>query len=68
MPTNVGILTFISRINDWFLWSKLEILIDFGYFRIYEQLKFHAQLSWEQKKFYNLGARGWLFKVHVSLV
>ena len=23
----------------------------------YEQLKFHAQLSWAWKKFYNLGAR-----------
>ena len=31
--------------------------MDFGYFSIYEQLKFHAQLSWERKKFYNLGAR-----------
>ena len=34
---------------------NLEISIDFGYFSIYEQLKFHAQLSWEQKKFNNLG-------------
>ena len=58
MPTIVGILTFISRINDWLLWLKPEISIDFGYFSIYEQLKFHAQLSWERKKFYNLGA--WL--------
>ena len=56
MPTNVGILTFISRINDWLLWFKPEITIDFGYFSIYEQLKFHAQLSWERNKFYNLGA------------
>ena len=55
MPTIVGILTFISRINDWLLWFKPEISIDFGYFSIYEQLKFHAQLSWEQKKIYNLG-------------
>ena len=50
MPTIVGILTFISRINDWFLWFKPEISIDFGYFSIYEQLKFHARLSWERKK------------------
>ena len=56
MPTIVGILTFISRINDWLLWFKPEISIDFAHFRIYEQLKFHAQLSWERKKFYNLGA------------
>ena len=26
------------------------------YFSFYEQLKFRAQLSWEWKKFYNLGA------------
>ena len=29
------------------------------YFYTYEHLKFHAQLSWAQKKFYNLGA--WYF-------
>ena len=57
MPTIVGILTFISRINDWLLWFKPEISIDFGYFSIHEQLTFHAQLSWERKKFYNIGAR-----------
>ena len=57
MPTVVGILTFISRINDWLLWFKPAISIDFGYFSIYEQLKFHAQLSWEREKFYNLWAR-----------
>ena len=50
MPTLVGILTFISRINDWLLWFKPEISIDFGYFSIREQLKFHAPLSWEWKK------------------
>ena len=33
-----------------------KICIDFGSFSIYEQLKFHAQLSWAWKKFYNLGA------------
>ena len=54
MPTIVGILTFISRINDWLLSPKSEISIDFGYFRIYKQLKF--QLSWEWKKVYNLRA------------
>ena len=26
------------------------------YFKIYKQNKFHAQLSWAWKKFYNLGA------------
>ena len=45
MPTIVGILTFISRIN-YRLWrSKPSISIYFGLFGIYEQLKFHAQLS-----------------------
>ena len=29
MPTIFGILTFISRINCRFLWTKLEISIDF---------------------------------------
>ena len=49
MPTivrkMVGILTFISRIN-YRLWSsKPSILIYLGYFGIYEDLKFQAQLS-----------------------
>ena len=45
MPTIVGILTFISRINDR-LWScKSSISIYLGYFGIYEQF-FYAQLSW----------------------
>ena len=40
----VGILTFISRINDC-LWGCFtpKISIDFGYFYINEQIKFHAQ-------------------------
>ena len=29
----------------------------FQHFWFNEQLKFHAQLSWARKKFYNLGAR-----------
>ena len=45
MPTIVGILTFISRINDLLGLSKPENSIDFGYFNIYEYFKFHAQLS-----------------------
>ena len=39
-------------------WSKPEILIYLGYLVIYEQFKFHAQLSWAWEKFYNLMARG----------
>ena len=33
-------------------------------FNIYEQEKFHAQLSWAWKKFYNLGAKSGFFKTH----
>ena len=43
MPTIVGILTFISRIN-YRLWQS-EPEISFGYFSNYEHFKFHAQLS-----------------------
>ena len=46
MPTIVvGILTFMSRINYQFLRFEPEFSIYFDYFSIYEQLKFHAQLS-----------------------
>ena len=70
MPTIVGILTFISRIN-YRLWSsKPEISIYFGYFSIYEHLKFQAQLAEHEKSFITSGPgptqtglynhRGWL--------
>ena len=45
MLTNVGILTFISWINYQFLRFEPEFSNNFDYFSIYEQLKFHAQLS-----------------------
>ena len=45
MPTIVGILTFMSRINYKFLSFEPEFFNNFDYFSIYEQLKFHAQLS-----------------------
>ena len=45
MPTIVSILTFISRIN-YRLWSsKPSISIYLGYFCVYDDLKFQAQLS-----------------------
>ena len=45
MPTIVGILTFISRIN-YRLWSSNPLnFIHLGYFGIYEQLKLYAWLS-----------------------
>ena len=45
MPTIVGILTFMSRINYQCLRFEPEFSIYFDYSSIYEQLKFHAQLS-----------------------
>ena len=45
MPTIVGILTFISRINYRLWQSEPEISTNFGYFSNYERFKFHAQLS-----------------------
>ena len=45
MPTVVGILTFMSGINYYFLSCEPEFSTNFGYFNIYEQLKFYAQLS-----------------------
>ena len=45
MPTIVGILTFMSRINYKLLSSKPSISIYLDYFAIYEQFKFKSQLS-----------------------
>ena len=57
MPTIVGILTFISMINTTSERLKAIHLFICWDFSFYEQLKFHAQLSWAWKKFYNLWAR-----------
>ena len=36
---------------------------------IYEQEKFHAQLSWAWKKFYNLGASaGMIYKAYGNII
>ena len=40
-----ALITFISRINYRFWISRPSISIYLGYFVIYEQFKFHAQLS-----------------------
>ena len=45
MPTIVGILTFISRINTLSERLKARNIYIFQNFSFYEQLKFHAQLS-----------------------
>ena len=44
MPTIVGILTFMSRIYQ-ILRYEPKFSTNFDYLSIYEQLKFHAQLS-----------------------
>ena len=39
-------------------WKQEKLLFYiFQHFSIYEQLEFHAQLSWAWKRFYNLGDR-----------
>ena len=45
MPTIVGILTFISRINTTSESLKARIIYIFHHFNLNEQLKFNAQLS-----------------------
>ena len=52
MPTIVGILTFISMINTKSESLKARNVDTFHHFCCYEQLKFHAQLSWALKKGY----------------
>ena len=39
-------------------WKARNVFI-FQHFCFYEQLKFHAQLSWAWKMFYNLGPGRW---------
>ena len=56
MPTKVGILTFISRINTIFEIIKARKILFFHHFSFYEQLKFHALLSSSQFIFYQLRA------------
>ena len=45
MPTIVGILTFMSRINSIFESLKARKISVFQHFSFYEQLKLYAQLS-----------------------
>ena len=54
--TIVGILTFISMINTTSESLKARNVFIFQHFSFYEQLKFHVNLSWARKKFYNLRA------------
>ena len=57
MPTIVGILTFMSGKNSILGLSEPKKNWISWYFYTYEHLKFHAQVSWPWKKFYDLGAR-----------
>ena len=45
MPTIVGILTFIIRINTISEGYKARKIVIFRHFTFYEHLEFHAQLS-----------------------
>ena len=45
MPSIVGILTFMSRINYQIFRLNPEFSTNFDYFNLDVQLKFHAQLS-----------------------
>ena len=65
MPTSVGILTHMSIINTVFESLKAGKVFIFQSLSFYEQLKFHAQLSWAWKKFYNLWARTCLPLVYI---
>ena len=56
MPTIVGILIFMSRKSSILGLSESKKSQIYWYFYTYEHLKFHAQLSWAWKMFYNLGA------------
>ena len=55
MPTIVGILTFMRGKNSILGISEPKNSLISWYLSTYEHLKFHAQLSWAWKKFYNLG-------------
>ena len=57
MPTIVGIFTLMSMINTASENFKAWKTFIFHHFTFYKHLKFNAQLSWAQKKFYNLGTR-----------
>ena len=55
MPTIVGILTFISRINTSSESLKARNTYIFQRFSFYEQLKFYAQSSEHKKDFITSG-------------
>ena len=54
MPTIVGILIFISRKNFMLNSAVQEKSLNWLYLIFHRQNKFHSQLSWAWKTFYNL--------------
>ena len=52
-----GTVVFLLSLVEWeiFYAYEYENANISWHFPIYQQRKFHAQLSWAQKKFYNLG-------------
>ena len=55
MPTIVGILIFINRINDRLLLFKPEIPIDFGYFRKIRSMNFMLSRVEHEKRLITSG-------------
>ena len=67
MLINVKVPTIISMIN--IISDNLNARKSFlQHFRFYEQLKFHAQLSWAWKQFYNLGTWSRLIQTVYALL
>ena len=51
----IGILTFINLTHTTSESLNARNIFIFQHFSFYEQLKFHAQLSWALKSFINTG-------------
>ena len=68
MPTIVGILTFISKINYRVWQYENEISTNFGYFSNYEHLKFHAQLLELERRFISSGPGVKVIKLFSSFI
>ena len=56
MPTYVGILTFISRINTTSEYFKQQKVFIFQYFSFYQAVENSCTVELSMKKFNNLGA------------
>ena len=55
MPTIVGILKFISKINTTYESFKARQILIFQHFSYYKHVKFYAQFGWAWRKFKDLG-------------